>query len=72
MAAQKKTARSASGRGSANKGDAEARVACSAEQRFLMIQEAAYYRAERAGFNGDAVEHWLAAEKEIEQRLGAD
>jgi hypothetical protein len=38
-------------------------------QRFLMIQEAAYYRAEHAGFCGDPMEHWLAAEKEIEKLI---
>lgn len=41
----------------------------SAEQRYLMVQEAAYYHAQKAGFNGESVEHWLAAEREIEQRL---
>lgn len=39
------------------------------EQRYLMVQEAAYYHAQKAGFEGDSVEHWLAAEKEVEQRL---
>jgi len=39
------------------------------EQRYLMIQEAAYYRAEKAGFLGESAEHWLAAEKEIDAKL---
>ena len=41
----------------------------SAEQRYLMVQEAAYYHAQKAGFVGDSTEHWLAAEREVEQRL---
>lgn len=41
----------------------------SPEQRYLMVQEAAYYHAQKAGFNGDSTEHWLAAEQEIERRL---
>ena len=40
------------------------------EQRYLMVQEAAYYHAQKAGFTGDSVEHWLAAEKEINRRMG--
>ncbi len=39
------------------------------EQRYLMVQEAAYYHAQKAGFAGDSTEHWLAAEREVEQRL---
>ncbi len=33
------------------------------------IQVAAYYRAERRGFNGDPSEDWLAAEQEVQQQL---
>ncbi|MEJ2564956.1 MAG: DUF2934 domain-containing protein [Gammaproteobacteria bacterium] len=37
-----------------------------------MIAEAAYYLAERRGFDGgDPSQDWLAAEAEIEQRLKA-
>jgi hypothetical protein len=40
------------------------------EQRQSMIAEAAYYRAEQRGFQGgDPVEDWLAAEREIAERL---
>ena len=42
---------------------------CTAEQRFKMIQEAAYLRAEKAGFTGDGMKYWLAAEKDIDGRL---
>ena len=40
------------------------------EQRYFMITEAAYYRAERRGFQGgDPVADWLEAEAEIETML---
>lgn len=40
------------------------------EQRQQMIAEAAYFRAERRGFNGgDAVRDWCEAEAEIEAHL---
>jgi hypothetical protein len=39
-------------------------------ERQKMIAEAAYYRAERRGFNGgDAVRDWCEAEAEIDARL---
>lgn len=39
-----------------------------AMERSQMIAVAAYFRAERRGFNGgDPVEDWLAAEAEIDQ-----
>lgn len=41
------------------------------EERRKMIEEAAYYRAEKAGFTGDPLEHWLAAEKEVDAMLKA-
>ena len=34
-----------------------------------MIAEAAYFRAKQRGFAGDPIEHWLAAEAEINERL---
>lgn len=40
------------------------------EQRYFMISEAAYYRAECRGFQGgDPVADWLGAEAEIEAML---
>jgi hypothetical protein len=42
------------------------------DQRRQMIAEAAYFRAERRGFNGgDAVRDWCDAEAEIDARLQA-
>lgn len=41
------------------------------EQRWKMIAEAAYYRAERRGFvGGDPAQDWVDAEMEIDQMLG--
>ena len=41
-----------------------------ANQRQQMIAEAAYFRAERRGFNGgDTVRDWYEAEAEVEARL---
>jgi hypothetical protein len=45
-------------------------VAYSPEQRYRMIETAAYFIAERNGFQGDTAEHWRAAELEIAQLLG--
>ena len=42
----------------------------SPEERYLMVQTAAYYIAERAGFQGCATDHWAAAEIEIAGKLG--
>jgi hypothetical protein len=40
------------------------------EERSRMIAEAAYYRAERRGFQGgNPVEDWLAAEAEVDENL---
>ena len=43
-----------------------------AEQLRQMIAEAAYFRAQRRGFQGgNAVDDWLAAEAEVKQVLGS-
>jgi hypothetical protein len=39
------------------------------EQRYMMVAEAAYYRAERQGFMGDPAQDWVAAEAEIADLL---
>jgi hypothetical protein len=42
------------------------------EDRFRMIAEAAYFRAEQRGFvPGSELEDWLAAEIEVEDLLAA-
>ena len=45
----------------------------SRKSRLAMITEAAYYRAEKRGFqSGNPVEDWLAAEKEIDEKLAKE
>lgn len=41
----------------------------SAQERYHMIDEAAYYRAEKSGFQVDPHSNWLAAEQEINELL---
>lgn len=42
----------------------------SVEQRFVMIEEAAYFIAEKNGFNPErTVQYWLMAEKEIDDKI---
>ena len=43
----------------------------SAEERYHMIQEAAYFQAEKEVFDCDPWKCWLAAEAEIDARLAA-
>lgn len=45
------------------------KVALSPEQRYRMIQDAAYFIAERHGFNGDSAYFWSLAEAEISSTL---
>ena len=41
-----------------------------AEERYRMIEVAAYYIAERNGFRGNAFDYWVAAEAEISEKIG--
>jgi hypothetical protein len=45
-------------------------VKVGAEERMRMVTQAAYFRAEKTGFQGDPQEHWLAAEAEVKALLG--
>ena len=48
----------------------EQQIAAEGEEIYNMIATAAYYRAERHGFEGvDEIENWLEAEKEIRAEL---
>jgi hypothetical protein len=50
-----------------------ANVSLEGEDRQLLIAEAAYFRAERRGFQpGRELEDWLAAEIEVDALLGED
>jgi hypothetical protein len=40
------------------------------EERYHMVQAAAYFIAEKDGFQGCSVDYWLRAEQEIANRLG--
>ena len=48
---------------------AAAKTAISPEDRYKMIQDAAYFIAERHGFNGDSAYFWSLAEAEISGKL---
>ncbi len=41
----------------------------SAEERYRMVQDAAYYLAEKNHFKGGAMNYWVAAEREINEFL---
>ena len=70
-AAAKKVAarKSAAPRVAAKKAGPEKQT--SLEERFRLIQEAAYFKAEKEGFNCDPSECWLVAEAEIDARLAS-
>lgn len=40
------------------------------EERYRMVELAAYFIAERSGFQGSAAAHWAAAESEVAAKLG--
>ena len=48
---------------------AASKAALSPEERYKMIQDAAYFIAERHGFNGDSAYFWSLAEAEINAKL---
>ncbi len=39
------------------------------EERYRLIQEAAYFKAEKEGFNCDPSKCWLIAEAEVDAQL---
>ena len=54
---------------SAPSGSAKCRRAVSSDERHRMIQEAAYFVAERQQFRADPAWCWLRAEEEIDRRI---
>lgn len=50
----------------------ETLIVVSDDERYRMIAEAAYYRAENCQFQSDPVSDWIEAEKEIAALLGDD
>ncbi len=63
-AAPKATAKSAAPRKKAAKSSV-----ITSEERYRMIETAAYYIAEKNGFNTNHMDHWLAAELEVDAKL---
>lgn len=53
-------------RGPARKG---AKAKISLEERQRLIEQAAYFRAEKNGFRGDPQAYWVAAEAEVNAQL---
>ena len=46
---------------------AQTEAEINSDDRHNMIAEAAYFIAERRGFDGECEAHWLEAEREIDQ-----
>lgn len=40
------------------------------QERYRMVETAAYFIAQRHGFQGRSDEHWVAAEREVAAKLG--
>jgi hypothetical protein len=59
-------------RQSAQKKTIVVKMTVSNEQRYLMIAEAAYFRAESRDFKSDPVRDWIEAERDIAILLGED
>lgn len=55
---------------STRKAAAPAKSKMSAEERYRMVEVAAYFLAERNHFSGNPVEYWSAAEQQISKLLG--
>jgi len=66
---QKSTASSTTGKKQPAKKSGNPGTAVVDEQRYRMVQEAAYFIAEKAGFKGDNLQYWLTAEKEISKKI---
>ncbi len=62
------TAKSAAGTKAAPKRGAK-KASVTPEERFRMIEQAAYFRAEKSGFQVDAQANWLASEREVDALL---
>jgi len=73
MGSSARRAKSTTGKVARNNTQGALRTKISAEERQAMIREAAYLRAERRGFGGGSeVSDWLAAEREVDELLGAN
>lgn len=72
VAATKKTESATEKKAPAKKSSAAkaGKVQPTPEERYRMVQTAAYFIAERNGFQGYPADHWLQAELEIAMQLG--
>jgi hypothetical protein len=68
-AAKKAVAKVAPKAAAVAKPAAQKKSALTPEQRYKMIEETAYFVAERHGFNGDSAYFWSLAEAEVDSRL---
>ncbi|MGD9611765.1 MAG: DUF2934 domain-containing protein [Kiritimatiellia bacterium] len=68
-AVAKKPAAKVAAKPAAKSASAAKKPELSPEQRYQMIQDAAYYIAERHGFSGDSAYFWSLAEAEINTKL---
>ena len=68
-AAKKPAAKAAPAAPVAKAAPAAKKPELSPEQRYQMIQDAAYFIAERHGFSGDSAYFWSLAEAEINAKL---
>lgn len=53
----------------AKKAEPKAKIMVTSEERNRMIQEAAYYIAEKRGFGGDSQKDWLDATAQIDSMI---
>jgi hypothetical protein len=67
VTAEKKTKR---GKSTATASGNTGKIVMSAEERYRMVEVAAYYLAERNNFAGNPVEYWTQAEAQISSLLG--
>lgn len=65
----KATAPAAAAAAPAKKAEPKAKIMVTSEERNRMIQEAAYYIAEKHGFGGDSQQDWLDATAQIDNMI---
>lgn len=70
-AAPKAATAASAGKSPASRKKTSAPAITTSASRLQMIEEAAYYIAEKSGFNNQQLEHWLAAEKQVDGQLNA-
>ncbi|MEW5905045.1 MAG: DUF2934 domain-containing protein [Pseudomonadota bacterium] len=69
VAAAKPAAKPAAAKKPAVRKTAAAKLSPTPEERYRMVQEAAYYIAEKHGFGGADMDYWIMAEAEIQTMI---